>query len=209
MRVLVRMCLCVADEECYLLGMDPKFARPDWMILTVLPVPPLPVRPAVVMYGSARNQDDLTHKLADIIKANNELIRNEQSGAAAHIISENIKNLQFHVATMTDNDMPGMPRALQKSGRPLKAIKSRLKGKEGRIRGNLMGKRVDFSARTVITADPNLGIDQVGVPRSIAQNLTYPEIVTPYNMTKLVASYSSPAVFIIFIILVDFLSLPP
>lgn len=172
------------DEECYLLGMDPKYARPDWMILTVLPVPPLPVRPAVVMHGSARNQDDLTHKLADIIKANNELIRNEQAGAAAHIIVENLKMLQFHVATLTDNDMPGLPRALQKSGRPLKAIKARLKGKEGRIRGNLMGKRVDFSARTVITADPNLRIDQVGVPRSIAQNLTYPEIVTPFNMTK-------------------------
>ncbi|KAB7506534.1 DNA-directed RNA polymerase II subunit RPB1 [Armadillidium nasatum] len=175
----------ISDEECYLLGMDPKFARPDWMIITVLPVPPLSVRPAVVMYGSARNQDDLTHKLADIIKANNELIRNEQSGAASHIIAENWKMLQFHVATLTDNDMPGMPRALQKSGRPLKAIKARLKGKEGRIRGNLMGKRVDFSARTVITADPNLRIDQVGVPRSIAQNLTYPEIVTPFNMTKM------------------------
>ncbi|KAK3889972.1 hypothetical protein Pcinc_006051 [Petrolisthes cinctipes] len=175
----------ITDEECYLLGMDPKYARPDWMILTVLPVPPLCVRPAVVMHGSARNQDDLTHKLADIIKANNELIRNEQAGAAAHIIVENLKMLQFHVATLTDNDMPGMPRALQKSGRPLKAIKARLKGKEGRIRGNLMGKRVDFSARTVITADPNLRIDQVGVPRSIAQNLTYPEIVTPFNMQKM------------------------
>ncbi|XP_069180838.1 DNA-directed RNA polymerase II subunit RPB1-like [Procambarus clarkii] len=175
----------ITDEECYLLGMDPKYARPDWMIMTVLPVPPLPVRPAVVMHGSARNQDDLTHKLADIIKANNELVRNEQAGAAAHIIVENLKMLQFHVATLTDNDMPGMPRALQKSGRPLKAIKARLKGKEGRIRGNLMGKRVDFSARTVITADPNLRIDQVGVPRSIVQNLTYPEIVTPFNMTKM------------------------
>ena len=174
----------LSDEECYLLGMDPKYARPDWMILTVLPVPPLSVRPAVVMHGSARNQDDLTHKLADIIKANNELIRNEASGAAAHIIHENIRMLQFHVATLTDNDMPGLPKALQKSGRPLKAIKARLKGKEGRIRGNLMGKRVDFSARTVITADPNLRIDQVGVPRSIAQNLTYPEIVTPFNMAK-------------------------
>lgn len=90
--------------------MDPKFARPDWMIVTVLPVPPLPVRPAVVMYGSARNQDDLTHKLADIIKANNELQRNEAAGAAAHVIAENIKLLQFHVATLVDNDMPGMPR---------------------------------------------------------------------------------------------------
>jgi len=177
----------ISDEECFIVGMDPKFARPDWMLVTALPVPPLCVRPAVVMFGSARNQDDLTHKLADILKANNELIRNEQAGAAAHILSENVKMLQFHVATLTDNDMPGLPRAMQKSGRPLKALKARLKGKEGRIRGNLMGKRVDFSARTVITPDPNLRIDQVGVPRSIAQNLTFPEIVTPFNIDKMQA----------------------
>ncbi|CAD6232211.1 GSCOCG00001801001-RA-CDS [Cotesia congregata] len=175
----------ITDEESFILGMDPKFARPDWMIVTVLPVPPLSVRPAVIMYGSAKNQDDLTHKLADIIKSNNELLRNEQAGAATHIIAENIKMLQFHVATLVDNDMPGMPKAMQKSGKPLKAIKARLKGKEGRIRGNLMGKRVDFSARTVITPDPNLRIDQVGVPRSIAQNLTFPEIVTPFNIDKM------------------------
>ncbi|KAH0544137.1 DNA-directed RNA polymerase II subunit RPB1 [Cotesia glomerata] len=175
----------ITDEESFILGMDPKFARPDWMIVTVLPVPPLSVRPAVIMYGSAKNQDDLTHKLADIIKSNNELLRNEQAGAATHIVAENIKMLQFHVATLVDNDMPGMPKAMQKSGKPLKAIKARLKGKEGRIRGNLMGKRVDFSARTVITPDPNLRIDQVGVPRSIAQNLTFPEIVTPFNIDKM------------------------
>ena len=171
----------ISDEECYILGMDPTYARPDWMVITVLPVPPLCVRPAVVMFGSARNQDDLTHKLSDIIKCNNELARNEASGAAAHIISENTKMLQYHVATLIDNDIPGLPQAMQESGRPLKAIKSRLKGKEGRIRGNLMGKRVDFSARTVITPDPNLRIDQLGIPRSIAQNLTFPEIVTPFN----------------------------
>lgn len=76
---------------------------------------------------------------------------------------------------------------MQKSGRPLKSVKQRLKGKEGRIRGNLMGKRVDFSARTVITPDPNLRIDQVGVPKTIAQNLTFPEIVTPFNIEKLYA----------------------
>lgn len=176
----------ITDEECYILGMDPKFARPDWMIVTVMPVPPLSVRPAVVMFGAAKNQDDLTHKLADIIKANNELKKNESIGAAAHVISENIKMLQFHVATFVDNDIPGMPRATQKSGKPLKAVKARLKGKEGRIRGNLMGKRVDFSARTVITPDPNLRIDQVGVPRSIAQNLTFPELVTPFNIDRMI-----------------------
>ncbi|ETN67346.1 DNA-directed RNA polymerase II largest subunit [Anopheles darlingi] len=175
----------ITDEECYVLGMDPKFARPDWMIITVLPVPPLAVRPAVVMFGATKNQDDLTHKLSDIIKANNELKKNEQTGAAAHVIAENIKMLQFHVATLVDNDMPGMPKAMQKSGKPLKAIKARLKGKEGRIRGNLMGKRVDFSARTVITPDPNLRIDQVGVPRSVAQNMTFPELVTPFNIDRM------------------------
>ncbi|XP_038050606.1 DNA-directed RNA polymerase II subunit RPB1-like isoform X1 [Patiria miniata] len=175
----------ISDEESLILGMDPKFTRPDWIIITVMPVPPLCVRPAVVMFGSARNQDDLTHKLADIIKANNQLQKNEQNGAAAHIIAEDTRMLQFHVATLSDNELPGLPRAMQKSGRPLKSVKQRLKSKEGRIRGNLMGKRVDFSARAVITPDPNLSIDQVGVPRTIAQNLTYPEIVTPFNIDKL------------------------
>jgi DNA-directed RNA polymerase II subunit RPB1 len=74
--------------------------------------------------------------------------------------------------------------ATQRSGRPIKSICSRLKAKEGRIRGNLMGKRVDFSVRTVITPDPNINIDQLGVPRSIALNLTYPETVTPYNIER-------------------------
>ncbi|NWZ30424.1 RPB1 polymerase, partial [Asarcornis scutulata] len=100
----------VSDEECFVLGMDPKFARPEWMVCTVLPVPPLAVRPAVVMQGSARNQDDLTHKLADIVKINNQLRRNEQNGAAAHVIAEDVKLLQFHVATMVDNELPGLPR---------------------------------------------------------------------------------------------------
>jgi DNA-directed RNA polymerase II subunit RPB1 len=175
----------ISDEDSYLLGFDPRFSRPDWMIITVLPVPPLAVRPAVIMFGTARSQDDLTFKLADIIKMNNHLRDNELSGAAAHIINEDVKMLQFHCATLVDNEMPGMPRAQQKSGRPLKSIRARLKGKEGRIRGNLMGKRVDFSARTVITPDPNLAIDQVGVPRSIAQNMTFPELVTPFNIDRM------------------------
>ena len=80
---------------------------------------------------------------------------------------------------------------MQKSGRPLKSVKQRLKSKEGRIRGNLMGKRVDFSARAVITPDPNLSIDQGGVPRTIAQNLSFPEIVTPFNIDRLVFKISS------------------
>ena len=90
-----------------------------------------------------------------------------------------------------NNDLNNRMQVATKSGRPLKTIQMRLKGKEGRIRGNLMGKRVDFSARTVITADPNLSIDQVGVPRSVALTLTVPVRVTHFNqsyMEKLVAN---------------------
>ncbi|XP_068728449.1 DNA-directed RNA polymerase II subunit RPB1-like [Montipora capricornis] len=175
----------ISDEECEILGMNPKHARPDWMIVTVLPVPPLAVRPSIFMSGSAQSQDDLTHKLADIVKANNNLRKNKLNGAAAPIIAEDTKMLQYHVATLIDNEIPGLPRAMRKSGRPLKALKQRLKSKEGRVRGNLMGKRVDFSARAVITPDPNLSIDQVGVPQTIAQNLTFPEIVTPFNIDSM------------------------
>jgi DNA-directed RNA polymerase II subunit RPB1 len=96
-------------------------------------------------------------------------VRGIRSGSGLIIVC------QYHVVTYMDNDFAGVPTAKQKGGRPIKAIRARLKGKEGRLRGNLMGKRVDFSARTVITGDPNLDLDQVGVPRSIAMNLTYPE----------------------------------
>lgn len=119
-----------------------------------------------------------------MFQANANLKKQEENGAPAHIINEFLQLLQFHIATYVDNELPGQPQAQQRSGRPLKSIRQRLKGKEGRIRGNLMGKRVDFSARTVITADPNVSMDQVGVPRSIALTLTYPEIVTPFNIER-------------------------
>uniref|UniRef100_A0A915CG97 DNA-directed RNA polymerase subunit n=1 Tax=Parascaris univalens TaxID=6257 RepID=A0A915CG97_PARUN len=99
----------ISDADCLVIGMDPRFARPDWMVAQVLPVPPLAVRPAVVTFGSARNQDDLTHKLSDIVKANNQLRRNEANGAAAHVIAEDVKLLQYHVATLVDNCIPGLP----------------------------------------------------------------------------------------------------
>ncbi|KAK9691541.1 hypothetical protein RND81_09G203000 [Saponaria officinalis] len=175
----------ISDEDCQKLGFNPKYARPDWMILQVLPIPPPPVRPSVMMGTSSRSEDDLTHQLAMIIRHNDNLRRQERNGAPAHIISEFSQLLQFYIATYFDNELPGQPRATQRSGRPIKSICNRLKAKEGRIRGNLMGKRVDFSARTVITPDPNINIDQLGVPWSIALNLTYPETVTPYNIERL------------------------
>ncbi|GFP88230.1 DNA-directed RNA polymerase ii subunit 1 [Phtheirospermum japonicum] len=172
----------ISDEDCQLLGLNPQYARPDWMILQVLPIPPPPVRPSVMMDSSLKSEDDLTHQLAMIIRHNENLKRQERSGAPRHIISEFAQLLQFHIATYFDNELPGQPRATQRSGRPIKSICSRLKAKEGRIRGNLMGKRVDFSARTVITPDPTINIDELGVPWTIALNLTYPETVTPYNI---------------------------
>ena len=176
----------ISDGDCVILGMNPQFARPDWMIVTVLPVPPLAVRPEVTMFGTARSEDDLTYKLADIIKSNNTLRRNELNGVAAHILLEDVRILQFHVATLIDNEIPGMPKAMHQSGRPLKSLKQRLKGKEGRVQQNLMGKRVNFCSHTMITPDPNLPIDEVGIPRSIARNLTFPEVVTPLNFERLV-----------------------
>lgn len=176
----------ISDSDLEIMGLSEAYARPDWMILTVLPVPPPPVRPSIAVDGGAmRSEDDLTYKLGDILKANASLRRCEAEGTPAHVATEFEQLLQYHVATYMDNDIAGIPQALQKSGRPVKAIRARLKGKEGRLRGNLMGKRVDFSARTVITGDPNIDLDEVGVPRSIAMTLTYPERVTRYNIAYL------------------------
>jgi DNA-directed RNA polymerase II subunit RPB1 len=177
----------ISDEDADILGFSREQSRPDWMIVTILPVPPPHVRPSIMMDATSRGEDDLTHKLGDIVKANNALKRLEREGAPAHALNEQLQLLQYHVATYMNNEIPGLPRSLQRSGRPLKSISQRLKGKEGRIRGNLMGKRVDFSARTVITPDPNIRLDEVGVPKSIAMNLTYPEVVTPLSYSRLQA----------------------
>lgn len=178
----------IPDSHLKDMGLSLDYARPEWMIITVLPVPPPPVRPSISMDGTGqgmRNEDDLTYKLGDIIRANSNVQKAIQEGSAAHLAEEFEQLLQYHVATLMDNDIAGQPQALQKSGRPVKSIRARLKGKEGRLRGNLMGKRVDFSARTVITGDANISLDQVGVPKSIARILTYPETVTPYNIERL------------------------
>jgi DNA-directed RNA polymerase II subunit RPB1 len=161
----------LTDNTLALLGLNADYARPEWMIMTVLPVPPPPVRPSISVDGTGqgmRGEDDLTYKLGDIIRANGRVQECIQDGSPQHVLNEFEALVQYHVATYMDNDANGVPQAMQKSGRPLKTIRGRLKGKEGRLRGNLMGKRVDFSARTVITGDPNLSLDQVGVPRSIA-----------------------------------------
>lgn len=177
----------ITDDVTQLLGLDPRYARPEWLILTVLPMPPPHVRPSVAVNALVRSDDDITHKYSDIVKCNIELARAKKSGRTAVEVEQYEALLQWHTATLIDNSLPGQPAATQRGGKALKTFRERLVGKGGRIRGNLMGKRVDFSARTVITADPNLSIHQVGVPRSIAQNLTVPETVNRFNVRKLQA----------------------
>ena len=175
----------ISDEDAKYMGFSELWCRPEWLICSVLPVPPPCVRPSVKQDNSQRMDDDLTHKLADIIKTNNILAQKIDKESRIEVIDDWTKVLQYHVATLVDNDIPGIAQSAHRSGRVLKSIRQRLKGKDGRIRNNLMGKRVDFSARSVITPDPNIGLDELGVPFKIASNLTYPEIVNKFNMEKL------------------------
>ena len=175
----------ITDEDCIALGFNPKFARPEWMICTVLAVPPLTVRPSVVMDDNQKMEDDLTHKLIDIIRNNQRLRDKLDKGESAERIDQHTALVQYDVATYVDNDIKGMAPAAQRSGRPLRTLKARFGAKTGRVRGNLMGKRVDFSARSVITPDANIDLDELGVPEEIAVNLTFPEIVSVYNRDRL------------------------
>uniref|UniRef100_A0A6C0BK67 DNA-directed RNA polymerase n=1 Tax=viral metagenome TaxID=1070528 RepID=A0A6C0BK67_9ZZZZ len=175
----------VTDEDVELVGLDPQYSRPEWMIWTVMPIPPPAMRPSVKSDNGKVSEDDLTRKLNDIIKWNAQLRIKIADSAKQSTVDEVWQLLQYHVATYIDNEISNLPRAQQRSGRPLKTIRQRIKAKEGRVRGNLMGKRVDGSARSVITADPYLSIDQLGVPRKVAMNLTYPELVTQFNLATM------------------------
>jgi len=177
----------ITDEDVTVMGFNKDYCRPEWLICSVLPVAPPSVRPSVRADNNTRMEDDLTHKLCDIIKTNKTLKQKIATNATKTIIDDWYNLLQYHVATLVNNNIPGIPQAQQRSGRPLKAIMDRLKSKEGRVRGNLMGKRVDFSARSVITPDARLKLNQLGVPYDICINLTYPEKVNAYNKERLLA----------------------
>ena len=172
----------IPEEDLPLLDINKNSARPEWMVLTVLPVPPVTVRPSVTLETGERSEDDLTHKLVDVIRINQRLQENRDAGAPQLIVEDLWELLQYHITTYLDNQTSGIPPARHRSGRPLKTLAQRLKGKEGRFRSNLSGKRVNFSARTVISPDPNLSINEIGVPISIARELTVPVKVTAYNI---------------------------
>ena len=175
----------ITDEDVNVLGFSESWCRPEWFICSVFPVAPPSVRPSAKQDDSQRMDDDLTHKLSDIVKWNNTLSQKINSNSRPEVIDNWTKILQYHIATFVDNELPGIAQAVHRSGRPLKALRQRLKGKDGRIRSNLMGKRVDYSGRSVITPDPNIELDELGCPFAIAKNLTYPEIVNQYTKEKL------------------------
>ncbi|MHA1859831.1 MAG: DNA-directed RNA polymerase subunit A', partial [Candidatus Asgardarchaeia archaeon] len=172
----------ILDDDLRVLGFDPEYARPEWMILTALLIPPVQVRPSIILETGERSEDDLTHKLVDIIRINQRLEANLNAGAPQLIIEDLWELLQYHVTTYFDNETANIPPARHRSGRPLKTLTQRLKGKEGRFRYNLSGKRVNFSARTVISPDPNMSINEVGVPHPIAEELTIPIEIVPWNI---------------------------
>lgn len=182
-----RLLKSISDEDVEFMGLSRHWCRPDWLMCSVLPIPPPQVRPSVMQDNNQRSEDDLTAKLIDIIKVNIDLKKFIASDVKKRTINEYTYLLQYHVATFVNNNIPNVSPSAQRSGRLLKSLQERLGSKEGRIRNNLQGKRVEFSARSVISPDPNISVAEVGVPLRIAVNLTYPEKVTEFNFKKLYA----------------------
>jgi DNA-directed RNA polymerase subunit A' len=177
----------IADDEIRKIGINAKTCRPEWAVLSLLLVPSVTVRPSITLDSGERSEDDLTHKLSDIIRSNQRLWENLNAGAPEVIIEDLWDLLQYHVTTFFDNNVTRIPPARHRSGQPLKTITERIKGKEGRIRHNLAGKRVNYSARSVISPDPYIKINEIGVPFEVAKIITVAETVTSTNIEELKA----------------------
>lgn len=156
--------------------------RPEWLLLTILPIPPVSMRSTITLASGQRSEDDLTHKLTDIVRTNQRLHEHLLVGVPEAIIEDVWDLLQYHVSTYMDNTVAGLPPARHRNGDTLKSVAERIKGKKGIIRNNLMGKRVNYSARTVISPDPRLKLNEVGIPLQVAMRLTIPEKVTEKNI---------------------------
>jgi DNA-directed RNA polymerase III subunit RPC1 len=170
----------ITATDCELLGMNPSEGRPEMFIWQYLPAPPVCIRPSVVQDNTS-TEDEITSKLGDIVNISSLMRIGIRNGQPVQTLMEQWDYLQISVAMYINSNVPG----LTPTAKPIRGFCQRLKGKQGRFRGNLSGKRVDFSGRTVISPDPNLGIDEVAIPIKVAMNLTYPETVTKHNRAKL------------------------
>mmetsp|Transcript_23130 Transcript_23130/g.57033 ORF Transcript_23130/g.57033 Transcript_23130/m.57033 type:complete len:423 (+) Transcript_23130:127-1395(+) len=161
----------ITDEDCEVLWVDPLIGRPENLVFQNMLVPPVPIRPSVEMDGGG-NVDDLTVKLQEILDVNAALELALTKGPHTKTIMESWDYLQTQVAQFINGESPGIQKPI--GAKLMRGLCQRLKGKQGRFRGNLSGKRVDFSARTVISPDPNLKVNEVGVPKFVAMIMTYP-----------------------------------
>ncbi|XP_045464776.1 DNA-directed RNA polymerase III subunit RPC1 [Harmonia axyridis] len=176
----------ITVDDTLLLGMHYDRCKPEDLILTRMLVPPLAIRPSVISELKAgTNEDDLSVKQSEIIFINECIRKHKLSGASSNMFLEGWDFLQLQSALFFNSELSGVPLSMMQSKKPGRGLVQRLKGKQGRFRGNLSGKRVDFTARTVISPDPNLEIDQVGVPKYIAKILTFPEMVFPNNINAM------------------------
>lgn len=179
----------ISPADCELLGVDAaRGGRPETYIWRYLPAPPVCIRPLVMM-DAQLNEDDLTVKLTEIVWTSSLIKAGIEKGISINNLMEQWDYLQLLVAMYINLDLANpalLPGGMgTKNSKPIRGFCQRLKGKQGRFRGNLLGKRVDFSGRTVISPDPNLRIDEVAVPDRVAKILTYPEKCTRYNRQKL------------------------
>jgi len=154
--------------------------RPEWMILDVIPVIPPELRPMVQLDGGRFATSDLNDLYRRVINRNNRLKRLLDLGAPDIIIRNEKRMLQEAVDALIDNGRRGRP-VTGAGNRPLKSLSDMLKGKQGRFRQNLLGKRVDYSGRSVIVVGPNLRLDQCGLPKKMAL-----ELFKPFVMKRLV-----------------------
>lgn len=194
----------ISDEDVCIMGLEPSRTHPRNLVITAFPVLPICARPYVITDGRICD-DDLTQKTISIIKINQKLAKykelttqtakqtsrtrlaEKKESKQEKSYNDLVQSLRFHITCMFDNSKGQAKHPTD--GRAIKCIKTRLASKDGQIRHNIMGKRVNFSARTVITAGPNLPIGHLGIPHFVAQTHTIPEVVTPYNikwLTKLV-----------------------
>lgn len=171
----------LSNESVRMFGFDPALVHPKNFILQNLLVIPPCARPSVM--GDKPADDDLTIQYIEIIKANDKLVKpDENKDENKH--HSNIQNLIFRIRTMMDN-RKGEAKSSNGSGKPFKGISDRLCGKTGQFRFNLMGKRVEQSARSVIDPDPTLRLGEIGVPIEVAKILTFPEVVNSLNKERL------------------------
>lgn len=184
-RDIIEILKNVSDETCNLIGLNSEYSRPEWLLCEVLVIPPPCIRPYIKVGNSIKNEDDLTYKILEIIKANDKLKEVKKKKKTKEEIYDMIQYLQLHVSTYIDNNMKNVPYTKHKSGRILKLLKDRIKGKTGRIRFNLLGKRVNFSGRSVVSPEPLNNIDELSVPLFICKKLTFPETVNKINYNRL------------------------